>query len=63
MTARPYRVSPDGVLAVRDVRRYGGRTLPWSVVYVPDGHRSHYPTQALSDQQVATWTELVPKGQ
>ncbi|MEU0532009.1 hypothetical protein [Amycolatopsis tolypomycina] len=63
MTARPVRVSEDGVLVVLDERRYGGRMLPWSVVYVPHGHRSHYPTQALSDQQVAAWTELVPKGQ
>lgn len=55
----PLRVSPDGVVAVRDSRFYGGETMPWSVVYVPAPVRSHWPSQPLSDQEVGTWDVLV----
>lgn len=60
---RPVRESADGVIAVRDERETGGHDRPWSVVAVPRGHITHYPSMVLTDQAVATWTELVPKGQ
>ncbi|MFD2421620.1 hypothetical protein [Amycolatopsis pigmentata] len=52
------RISPDDVVAVRDTRFYGGHTRPWVVVYVPAGHRSHWPTMSLHDQDVARWDVL-----
>ncbi|WP_033288281.1 hypothetical protein [Amycolatopsis jejuensis] len=55
-----FRVSPIGVVAVHDERFYGGRARPWSVVWVPPGHHSHWPTMSLLPQDVASWAVLRP---
>lgn len=61
---RPVRESAEGVLAVRDEHPRGGHGRPWSVVFVPPGHISNYPTQSLSDVDVAGWCPLaVREGQ
>jgi hypothetical protein len=52
------RQSPQGVVAVRDERRYGLSNRPWSVIHVPDGVNRHYMSQALTDQAVAGWAVL-----
>lgn len=52
------RVNPQGVVAVFDERYHGGKTMPWHVVHVPSGVRTHWPTQALTNQAVAGWAVL-----
>jgi hypothetical protein len=54
-----YRLSPQGVLAKRDVVRYPGWMQPhWKVIDVPAGDTWHYPGQLLVDQAVAGWDVL-----
>lgn len=55
-----FRVSEAGVVAVHDERLFGGRARPWSVVWVPPGHRAHWPTMSLLPQDVASWAVLRP---
>jgi hypothetical protein len=52
------RESPEGVLAIYDIRFYGGKNRPWSVLWTPPGHRAHWPTQSLAQQEVATWAVM-----
>ncbi|WP_027930742.1 hypothetical protein [Amycolatopsis thermoflava] len=58
MTVHELRQSPEGVVVIHDVRFYGGNALPWHVLWVPPHCRSHWPSQALSQQSVATWSVL-----
>ncbi|MGW4484299.1 hypothetical protein ACWEOE_10725 [Amycolatopsis sp. NPDC004368] len=55
-----FRVSPAGVVAVHDERLFGGAGRPWSVLWVPPGHRKHYPQMSLLPQDVASWAVLRP---
>src|SRR5207248_1299759 len=52
------RRSAEGVVAVHDERLYGGRARPWSVVWTPPGHHTHWPTMSLHEQDVAGWAVL-----
>jgi hypothetical protein len=54
-----YRLSPQGVLAKRDLGRASGWTEPhWRVVDVAPGDHHHYITQLLTDAAVESWAVL-----
>jgi hypothetical protein len=61
VTVNEFRVSADGVVAVHDVRLYGGASRPWSVVWIPPGHRAHWPSMPLHQQDVAAWSVMEAK--
>lgn len=56
-----FRQSPEGVLAVHDVRLYGDAARPWSVLWIPPHHHSHWPSMPLHEQDVALWAVMEPQ--
>ena len=54
------RMSPAGVIAIRDLCREPGWTDPhWTVIRIPAGDVRHHVGQHLVDQAVAAWSPLV----